>query len=162
MKLFSWMAAGTMLVMRASGCVFTEKNYVDVPEPQVLERTSEAEALINVSWKLVPDSLAKHDEKWFLPHRAITLTCTDQGRYIGFGGVNNYTGCFTFDASRGAIKFGPAMCSRMAGPGLDYENCFLQQLQAVDNYRVIGCELELRQGTTVLAKLINADNTPGI
>lgn len=52
----------------------------------------------------------------------------DSSKVSGFAGVNRYFGKMEYDSKTGAIKLGPVASTMMAGPGMETESSFLENL----------------------------------
>ncbi len=70
----------------------------------------------------------------------------------GVSFVNHYGGKYELKVNK--LKFGPMMCTRMAGPpaAMDAERDYLAMLEGVNGWRIADGKLELVQGDEVVAR----------
>ncbi len=70
----------------------------------------------------------------------------------GVSFVNHYGAKYELNDSK--LKFGPMMCTRMAGPpdAMDAERDYLAMLEGVNGWRIADGKLELIQGEKVVAR----------
>jgi putative lipoprotein len=75
-----------------------------------------------------------------------TVTFTPQGRFQGTGGINRFNGSYRVEGD--VIEFGPAMSTRMAGPGdaMRQENLFLAVLAGDRHFVLSDRELTIGEG----------------
>ena len=79
--------------------------------------------------------------------RIVTMQVTPEGRIAGCSGVNRYTGRVEVVPEQQVFRLpGPPAVTRMAGPGMEFENYYLALLQKIDRYRFVGDRLELLEG----------------
>ncbi len=119
---------------------------------------SDPPTLSSWTWELDDDDMPGAPK---LPKHApdVTLTVMPDGRIAGCAGVNRYSGRIQTDPATQTFKLTqPPAVTRMAGPGLEFEQYYLKQLQTVDHYRFVDDdELELLSGNTVVAKFEKMD-----
>lgn len=73
-------------------------------------------------------------------------------RVSGLAAVNRFSGNYTLEG--GALKFGPLMATKMAGPPElnELETRFLKALEKITAWRLAGGQLELLAGEQVVAR----------
>ncbi len=75
-----------------------------------------------------------------------TVTFTPEGRFQGTGGINRFNGSYRVEGE--VIEFGPAMSTRMAGPGdaMRQENLFLAVLAGDRRFVLTDSTLTIGEG----------------
>ena len=68
----------------------------------------------------------------------------------GFAGVNRFQGGYETTGAIG-IKIGPLMATKKFGPGMEYEEEFLRNIQSADTFLILDGTLCLYEGTTIVA-----------
>ncbi len=115
-------------------------------------KVSEIAPTISSVWTLELNTLKGAEKSWEEPSKNITLIYDPQKKQIaGCAGVNRYFGPAAIDESKGTFKVGALGATRMAGPGMQYENLFLNVLSKVDSYVVKDGKLMLKSGSDVVA-----------
>lgn len=115
---------------------------VKVIMQRVAAKATSAQSLTDSHWQLlalngVPASPGAGGKKIFL-----TLQSEDS-RYHGFAGCNNYSGGFSLEGSHG-LTLGPGISTRMAcAEGMEQEHAYLSLLSQVNSYRIEGTSLSL-------------------
>jgi heat shock protein HslJ len=84
--------------------------------------------------------------------RPATLLLTDiSSRASGFAGCNQFSGSYTLSGS--SLSFGPLAMTRMAcAQGGELESRYTMALGQVTEWKMTSTGLELRKGSTLLAK----------
>ena len=79
------------------------------------------------------------------------------GKIIGCSGVNRYFGTVKIDSAKNVIDFksNPIGSTRMAGPGMAYEDAYLKMLGTVDSYEIKGNKLFLKSAGKTVAEFQN-------
>ena len=107
---------------------------------------------ISTVWTLDLDSLDGIKKSWAEPDKNITLIYDPEKKQIaGCSGVNRYFGPVAIDQKKKTFKAGALGVTKMAGPGMDYENLFLNLLSKVDSYAIKNGKLMLKSGSDTVA-----------
>ena len=107
---------------------------------------------ISTVWTLELDSLKGTMKSWEEPAKNITLIYDPEKKQIaGCAGVNRYFGPATIDEKKGTFKTGALGATKMAGPGMQYEDLYLRLLSKVDSYLIKDGKLYLKSGKNTLA-----------
>ena len=107
---------------------------------------------ISTVWTLDLDSLDGIKKSWAEPDKNITLIYDPEKKQIaGCSGVNRYFGPVAIDQKKKTFKAGALGVTKMAGPGMDYENLFLNLLSKVDSYAIKNGKLMLKSGSETVA-----------
>ena len=107
---------------------------------------------ISTVWTLDLDSLDGIKKSWTEPDKNITLIYDPEKKQIaGCSGVNRYFGPVAIDQKKKTFKAGALGVTKMAGPGMDYENLFLNLLSKVDSYAIKNGKLMLKSGSDTVA-----------
>jgi putative lipoprotein len=105
------------------------------------QQTAAADELVGPTWLAtgIGGSVVAQDAR-------PTVTFTPEGRFQGTGGINRFNGSYRVEGD--VIEFGPAMSTRMAGPGdiMRQENLFLAVLAGDRRFVVGGGELTIGEG----------------
>ena len=109
--------------------------------------------LTGTEWVLDLSSLRQVPPSAEQPSQAITLVITPEGKFSGCAGVNRYFGTVGIDFEEEEIRFGMPGTTRMAGPGMNYEQAYLRMLRDVREYDIDERTLKLsgRDDDTILA-----------
>ena len=103
-------------------------------------------------WTLELNTLKGAERSWEEPAKNITLIYDPHKKQIaGCAGVNRYFGPATIDETKKTFKAGALGVTRMAGPGMKYENLFLNVLSKVDSYAIKDGKLMLKAGPDTVA-----------
>ena len=100
-------------------------------------------SLTNTYWKLVAmgDAQYRHASDNREPHLILR---TEGNVATGFGGCNNFSGPFAWEASAGQLRFDQlAVTQRACLEGMELEAHFLAALRQVNRYRIRGDALRL-------------------
>ncbi len=157
MKQYHWLFSAAAVALLAfggvalTGCAELKDGLVKT------DKAARTLALTAAPWELEKDSLPGVNQSWAKPQKEITLRIYSSGRFNGCAGVNNYTGTATLDVDARTIKFGNPGVTRMAGPGLEYEQLYLKTLAGVDSYQIADDDLYLYDGNTIVAKFERKD-----
>lgn len=113
-----------------------------VPEP--------VQSPVGVEWTLA--SLGGQPAVLGAGGRPATLLLTDiSSRASGFAGCNQFSGSYTLSGS--SLSFGPLAMTRMAcAQGGELESRYTMALGRVTEWKMTSTGLELRKGSTLLAK----------
>ena len=113
------------------------------------------DGLFQKEWKLKPESLSDVPADAEKPQREITMRIEPDGRISGSSGVNRYFGTIRVDSAKGKIDFqsGAIGSTRMAGPGMAYENAFYELLKRVDSFEIREGRLLLKSADKIVAEL---------
>ena len=107
---------------------------------------------ISTVWTLELDSLKGTMKSWEEPAKNITLIYDPEKKQIaGCAGVNRYFGPATIDEKKGTFKTGALGATKMAGPGMQYEDLYLRLLSKVDSYLIKDGKLYLKSGKNTRA-----------
>ena len=136
-----------------------EKEVVKKPEETktavmkpVQEKISVLAPRMSTVWTLELDSLKGTMKSWEEPAKNITLIYDPEKKQIaGCAGVNRYFGPVTIDEKKGIFKTGALGATKMAGPGMQYEDLYLRLLSKVDSYLIKDGKLFLKSGKDTLA-----------
>ena len=136
-----------------------EKKVVKKPEETktavmkpVQEKISVLAPRVSTVWTLELDSLKGTMKSWEEPAKNITLIYDPEKKQIaGCAGVNRYFGPATIDEKKGTFKTGALGATKMAGPGMQYEDLYLRLLSKVDSYLIKDGKLFLKSGKDTLA-----------
>lgn len=130
-----------------------EKTASKVPEKKKAEsQTVDIAPTISTVWTLELDSLEGIKKSWTEPDRNITLIYDPEKKQIaGCSGVNRYFGPVTINQQKKTFKAGALGVTKMAGPGMDYENLYLNLLSKVDSYAIKDGKLMLKSGSDTVA-----------
>lgn len=84
-------------------------------------------------------------------HPATLLLDEMSGRASGFAGCNKFSGSYTLSGN--SVAFGPLAMTRMAcAQGSELESRYTMALEQTTDWRITSKGLELRKGSTLLAK----------
>ena len=116
-----------------------------------------ADGIFNRAWELNRESLQGVPANAEKPQRYITMQIAPDGKIIGCSGVNRYFGTVKIDSAKNEIDFrsNPIGSTRMAGPGMAYEDAYLKMLGTVDSYEVKGNKLFLKSAGKTVAEFQN-------
>ena len=107
---------------------------------------------VSTVWTLELDSLKGAEKSWEEPAKNITLIYDPEKKQIaGCAGINRYFGPTAVDEKMGTFKTGALGVTKMAGPGMKYEDLFLKVLSKVDSYLIKDGKLLLKSGKDTVA-----------
>lgn len=91
------------------------------------------------------------------PQRDITILIAPDGKVSGCAGVNRYFGTAKVDGAAKTIDFksNPMGATKMAGPGMAYEDAFFKMLNSVDSFIVRDGRLILKSADKPVAEFQN-------
>ena len=129
----------------------TETKKEPVPATTEVKITTIAPAISTV-WTLELNSLKGAQKSWTEPAKNITLIYNPEQKQIaGCAGVNRYFGPTAIDEKKGTFKAGALGVTKMAGPGMEYEDLFLKVLSKVNSYKIEDGKLLLKSGSETVA-----------
>jgi len=119
-----------------------------------LATARKADGIFNRAWELKRESLQGVPANAEKPQRYITMQIAPDGKIAGCSGVNRYFGTVKIDSAKNVIDFksNPIGSTRMAGPGMAYEDAYLKMLSTVDSYEVKGNKLFLKSAGKTVAE----------
>lgn len=122
-----------------------------VTAPATAQKT---DGIFNRAWELNRKSLQGVPVNAEKPQRYITMQIAPDGKISGCSGVNRYFGMVKIDSGKNVIDFksSPIGSTRMAGPGMAYEDAYLKMLSTVDSYEVKGDKLFLKSAGKTVAE----------
>jgi putative lipoprotein len=112
--------------------------------------TAPAASPVGVEWTL--SSLGGQPAGKGAGDKPATLLLTDiSGRASGFAGCNQFSG--TYSLAGNSLTFGPLALTRMAcADGSELERRYTMALEQTTDFKVTSQGLELRKGSTLLAR----------
>jgi len=115
--------------------------------------TPQSQSLSGTNWKVTGFNNGRQAVVSPLTGTELTLAFSNDGRYSGSGGCNNFNGAFSAQGSK--VGFGPAaatrrMCAQPAGV-MEQEQQYLKALQTAVTASFEGDRLELRTADGALA-----------
>jgi copper homeostasis protein (lipoprotein) len=120
-------------------CLIVDR-FLNVWPGETCEKAGVETPLTNTYWKLVSlngDAVETHPGQ----REVHLLLETDESKVRGFAGCNNFFGGYTVEGED--LRFEQVASTMMACPHLDEETTFLQALEKVTAYEILGESLEL-------------------
>jgi copper homeostasis protein (lipoprotein) len=125
------------------------ERFLQVWPGETCEKLGVETTLVNTYWKLVElggEAVVPRENQ-----REVHLTLhIDGNRAAGFAGCNQFTGVYEHEGGR--VRFSRMAATLMACNYLDDERAFLQTLERVTSYQILGESLDLRDDAGTIAR----------
>lgn len=122
-------------------------------------RAPETVAALEGDWTLVMiETVEVGDPASMSMRRAPNITIADDGAASGFAGVNRFSTRLTLGAD-GAVSFGPAAVTKMAGPpeAMSFEDRYLRLLDSMTGVRASDDRLAFLNGDREILRFERAE-----